>query len=146
MSSVPGAIAAATAAGKRAKERRHQLRDALRRHHPTARRLVLIASDDLIAAPSIAMASRPATAIAYPERVTSMRSNYHIPVFKPADGGVVWSPPAVSPLVCFTGIEIGPVAPATRLSRSAQFLDLVEHHLDPGHADPGLSHNGGRAS
>ncbi|MGY2932667.1 hypothetical protein ACVWZ6_002269 [Bradyrhizobium sp. GM6.1] len=26
------------------------MRDALRRHHPTARRLVLIASDDLIAA------------------------------------------------------------------------------------------------
>ncbi|WP_247454950.1 hypothetical protein [Bradyrhizobium sp. 174] len=82
MVSSAGAVAAATAAGKRAKERRHQLRDALRRHHPTARRLVLIAIDDLIAAPSIAMASRPATAIAYPERVTSMRSNYHIPVFK----------------------------------------------------------------
>lgn len=35
---------------------------------------------------------------------------------------------AVSPLVCFTGIEIVPVAPAKRLSRAAQYL--VEHHLD----------------
>ncbi|WP_247434482.1 hypothetical protein [Bradyrhizobium sp. 139] len=129
---VHGAIAAAIAAARRAKERRDQVRDALRRHHPAVRQLVLIASDDLI----VGFLNRSGLKTGNGNRVPASAShkcarNYHIPVFKPADGGVVWSPPGRVPVgLLHRQIEIVLVEPAKRLSRAAQFLDLVEHHLD----------------
>src|SRR3954453_3754820 len=49
----------------------------------------------------------------------------------PVDGGVAWSPPGrVAAGLLHRQIEIVLVEPAERLSRAAQFLDLVEHQLD----------------
>ena len=49
----------------------------------------------------------------------------------PVDGGVAWSPPSrVAIGLLYRQIEIVLVEPAERLSRAAQFLDLVEHQLD----------------
>src|SRR6202023_660903 len=53
------------------------------------RQLVLIAGDDLIAAPLTRTGLKTGNGNRWPrERVTSMRSSYHIPVFKPADDGI----------------------------------------------------------
>src|SRR5271155_366855 len=54
-----------------------------------ARQLVLIASDDLIAGLLNRNGLKTGNGNRWTrERVTSMRSNYHIPVFKPADDGM----------------------------------------------------------
>src|SRR5205085_12161787 len=49
----------------------------------------------------------------------------------PVDGGVAWSPPGrVAAGLLHRQIKIVLVEPAERLSRAAQFFDLVEHQLD----------------
>src|SRR6266851_4083943 len=49
----------------------------------------------------------------------------------PVDGGVTRSPPGrVAVGLLYRQIEVVLVEPAERLSRTAQFLDLVEHQLD----------------
>src|SRR6202163_298417 len=50
----------------------------------------------------------------------------------PVDGGVTRSPPGrVAVGLLYRQIEVVLVEPAERLSGTAQFLDLVEHQLDP---------------
>ncbi|MCP2223792.1 recombinase family protein [Bradyrhizobium elkanii] len=122
----PGAVAAATAAAKGARERRDQVRDALSRDDVASeivlivhwvggahselrlpkrrrgqrnstsadiiqavRQLVVIASDDLIAGLLNRNGLKTGNGNRWTrERITSMRSNYHIPVFKPAEDGI----------------------------------------------------------